>query len=56
MKRNNYYVVAFENAVKAGESVEALSKNLEKMADEARLRGAWPIWNQINEAMMILGI
>ena len=56
MKKNNYYVVAFEQAVKAGEDVETLSKRLEELADKARLRGAWPIWYQINEAFVILGI
>lgn len=52
----NYYVRWFEQAVKAGESVEVLSKRLEEIGDKARLRGAWPIWNQVNEALMILGI
>lgn len=56
MKTKNYYVRWFENAVKAGEDVEKLAKQLEDISEQARLQGAWPVWNQINEAMMILEI
>lgn len=56
MKTQNYYVRWYENAVKAGENTEKLAKQLEEIADQARLQGAWPIWCQINEALMILGI
>lgn len=56
MKTKNYYVRWFENAVKQGENVEKLAQQLEDTAEQARLQGAWPVWVQINEAMMILGI
>lgn len=56
MKTKNYYVRFVESALKQGESLEELAKNLEEIAEKARLEGAWPVWNQVNEAMMILGI
>ena len=52
----NYYVGLAESWLKAGETIEQVTANLNKMADNARLRGAWPVWNTICEAMVILGI
>ena len=52
----NYYVEAAKAALKTGKSIEEVSKNLEEISDKARLRGAWPVWRAVNEAIVVLDI
>lgn len=52
----NYFIRKFNSEIEKGEKFEVVADALRNIAEAARLEGAWPIWNEVNEAMMKLGI
>lgn len=52
----NYFVRLVNKELEKGEDLKTVADALAEMAEKARITGAWPIWNQICEAQMKLGI
>jgi len=56
MATKNYYVELVNKELEKGESLTVIADALADMAEKARQCGAFPIWEKICEAQMILGI
>ena len=56
MCTKNYFVELVNRELEKGEDLTTCAIALADMAEKARQCGAWPIWNLICEAQMVLGI
>ena len=55
-EERNYFVRLANRELEKGESLNTIAIALEEIAEKAKLEGAWPIWNQVCEAQMKLGV